>query len=83
MPKTEMTSAPGRGRAGGAPAAPADPKRWWALAVLALAQLMSVLDASIVDVALPSPRGPTPAGPRYLLLSRVVRRARTNPESER
>jgi EmrB/QacA subfamily drug resistance transporter len=33
--------------------APPDPKRWWALAVLALTQLMVVLDASIVNIALP------------------------------
>ena len=32
----------------------ADPRRWWALAVLAAAQLMIVLDASIVNIALPS-----------------------------
>lgn len=31
----------------------ADPRRWWALAVIALAQLMVVLDATIVNVALP------------------------------
>ena len=31
-----------------------DPGRWWALAVLAAAQLMVVLDASIVNIALPS-----------------------------
>ena len=30
------------------------PRRWWALAVLAAAQLMIVLDASIVNIALPS-----------------------------
>lgn len=30
-----------------------DPKRWWALAVLATTQLMVVLDASIVNIALP------------------------------
>lgn len=35
------------------PAEP-DPKRWLALAVLAAAQLMIVLDASIVNIALPS-----------------------------
>ncbi|AUG79660.1 Puromycin resistance protein pur8 [Kitasatospora sp. MMS16-BH015] len=33
---------------------PADPRRWWALAVIAIAQLMIVLDATIVNVALPS-----------------------------
>jgi EmrB/QacA subfamily drug resistance transporter len=32
----------------------ADPRRWWALAVIAIAQLMVVLDASIVTIALPS-----------------------------
>ena len=31
-----------------------DPRRWWALTVLAAAQLMIVLDASIVNIALPS-----------------------------
>ncbi|MGW3494655.1 MFS transporter [Streptomyces sp. NPDC001020] len=31
-----------------------DPRRWWALAVIALAQLMVVLDATIVNIALPS-----------------------------
>ncbi|MEV5959222.1 MFS transporter [Streptomyces sp. NPDC051987] len=34
------------------PAAPA--KRWWILAVIAIAQLMVVLDATIVNIALPS-----------------------------
>jgi EmrB/QacA subfamily drug resistance transporter len=33
---------------------PPDPRRWWALAVLAAAQLMIILDASIVNIALPS-----------------------------
>jgi EmrB/QacA subfamily drug resistance transporter len=37
-----------------APAAGQDPRRWWALAVIAVAQLMVVLDASIVTIALPS-----------------------------
>src|ERR1700730_2604716 len=31
-----------------------DPKRYWSLAVIAVAQLMIVLDASVVIVALPS-----------------------------
>jgi EmrB/QacA subfamily drug resistance transporter len=31
-----------------------DPRRWWALAVIAVAQLMIILDASIVNIALPS-----------------------------
>lgn len=34
------------------PSAP-DPRRWWALAVIALTQLVAVLDATIVNVALP------------------------------
>ncbi|MGW3170028.1 MFS transporter [Streptomyces sp. NPDC001153] len=32
----------------------ASPKRWWILAVIAIAQLMVVLDATIVNIALPS-----------------------------
>jgi EmrB/QacA subfamily drug resistance transporter len=35
-------------------AADADPRRWWGLAIIALAQLMVVLDATIVNIALPS-----------------------------
>ncbi|MEU6577831.1 MFS transporter [Streptomyces sp. NPDC046805] len=35
-------------------AAPVDPHRWWGLVVIALAQLMVVLDATIVNIALPS-----------------------------
>ncbi|MEV6348841.1 DHA2 family efflux MFS transporter permease subunit [Actinoplanes sp. NPDC051851] len=35
-------------------AAPGDSGRWWALVVLALAQLMVVLDATIVNIALPT-----------------------------
>ncbi|MFB0620887.1 MFS transporter [Streptomyces sp. AGS-58] len=48
------------GRTGEPPAAPAtpadgaDPHRWWGLVVIALAQLMVVLDATIVNIALPS-----------------------------
>jgi EmrB/QacA subfamily drug resistance transporter len=45
---TELTSS----RAPQAPAA--DPLRYWSLAVIAIAQLMIVLDASVVIVALPS-----------------------------
>ncbi|MEU8867803.1 MFS transporter [Streptomyces umbrinus] len=37
-----------------APAPAPDPKRWWALAVIALAQLMVILDGTIVNIALPS-----------------------------
>ncbi|WTI53262.1 MFS transporter [Streptomyces platensis] len=36
-----------------APAKP-DPRRWWGLVVIAIAQLMVVLDATIVNIALPS-----------------------------
>ncbi len=32
----------------------ADPKRWLALCIIGLAQLMIILDASIVNIALPS-----------------------------
>jgi EmrB/QacA subfamily drug resistance transporter len=32
----------------------ADPRRWWALMIIALAQLMVVLDSTIVNIALPS-----------------------------
>ncbi|MCW2830385.1 MAG: transporter [Aeromicrobium sp.] len=39
---------------GGPAAEEPDPKRWLALAVIAVAQLMIVLDASIVNIALPS-----------------------------
>ncbi|KEF21101.1 Puromycin resistance protein pur8 [Streptomyces rimosus] len=40
----------GRAEAAGEP----DPRRWWGLVVIALAQLMVVLDATIVNIALPS-----------------------------
>lgn len=30
-----------------------DPRRWWALAVICMTQLVIVLDATIVNVALP------------------------------
>ncbi|WP_037670129.1 MFS transporter [Streptomyces griseus] len=36
------------------PATDTDPRRWWGLVVIALAQLMVVLDATIVNIALPS-----------------------------
>ena len=36
------------------PAGPKDNGRWWALVVLALAQLMVVLDATVVNIALPT-----------------------------
>jgi EmrB/QacA subfamily drug resistance transporter len=50
---TEPTHPPGEAVATATPVEP-DPKRWLALAVLAAAQLMIVLDASIVNIALPS-----------------------------
>ncbi|MBV2354722.1 MFS transporter [Streptomyces sp. J2-1] len=47
------------GRKGEAPpvsagAGESDPHRWWGLVIIALAQLMVVLDATIVNIALPS-----------------------------
>jgi len=45
------TGAPAAAPAGDA--AP-DPRRWWILAVIGLAQLMVILDATIVNIALPS-----------------------------
>jgi len=35
-------------------AAAPDPRRWWILGVIGLAQLMVVLDATIVNIALPT-----------------------------
>jgi EmrB/QacA subfamily drug resistance transporter len=46
--------APAPTRTGPPEAAGADPRRWLILAVVALAQLMVVLDATIVNIALPS-----------------------------
>ncbi|MEU6866198.1 MFS transporter [Streptomyces sp. NPDC046876] len=46
------TTGPGPAVAGAQ--APPDPRRWWILAVIGLAQLMVVLDATIVNIALPS-----------------------------
>src|SRR3974390_783303 len=45
-------AASGRARPAGVAAAPA--RRWWILGVVGLAQLMVVLDATIVNIALPS-----------------------------
>lgn len=36
------------------PAVPAAPRRWWTLATVGIAQLMVVLDATVVNIALPS-----------------------------
>lgn len=48
--------APGtaQGPAAGAPSSVPDPKRWWSLVVIGLAQLMIVLDVTVVTIALPS-----------------------------
>ncbi|MFG3009523.1 MFS transporter [Streptomyces cinerochromogenes] len=51
----EKTLAEGsRTRAAAIERVEASPKRWWILAVIAIAQLMVVLDATIVNIALPS-----------------------------
>src|SRR6185295_7047507 len=36
------------------PAAAADPRRWWAMGVIAVAQLLIVLDGTVVTIALPT-----------------------------
>ena len=41
-------------QSGSTPVQEPDPRRWWALTVLAAAQLMIILEASIVNIALPS-----------------------------
>jgi EmrB/QacA subfamily drug resistance transporter len=40
--------------AGGAPSIPVVPHRWWTLVTVALAQVMVVLDSTVVNIALPS-----------------------------
>ena len=52
-----------------------DPKRYWSLAVIAVAQLMIVLDASVVIVALPV----GPAGPAHLGRQPAVGHRRLHP----
>jgi EmrB/QacA subfamily drug resistance transporter len=57
MPPRPAGPPPGGSGAGSAPGAGEEnhtPHRWWALTVIALAQLMVVLDATIVNIALPS-----------------------------
>ncbi|MFG3259444.1 MFS transporter [Streptomyces sp. NPDC048172] len=49
MPESTAAAATGPGTAAGL-----DPRRWKALAFIAIAQLMVVLDATIVNIALPS-----------------------------
>src|ERR1700738_2984193 len=51
---TEVSEAARRRTAGPAEAAGPDPRRWLILGVLGIAQLMVVLDATIVNIALPS-----------------------------
>ncbi|QFR01672.1 MFS transporter [Streptomyces phaeolivaceus] len=54
MSKTD-TDAPGTAAVSDLPSADAPPRhRWWILAVIGLAQLMVVLDGTIVNIALPS-----------------------------
>lgn len=50
------TSKTGQRHSAAGPAAGqrSDPRRWWALVLLALAEFMVILDASIVNIALPS-----------------------------
>lgn len=50
---TETDTTVGEGEATVARAAEPDPRRWFALVVIAIAQLMVILDASIVNIALP------------------------------
>src|SRR5256885_2067518 len=47
-------ASPGRGASRPPPASSADGRRWAALAFIALAQLMVALDATVVNIALPS-----------------------------
>src|SRR5918996_6623668 len=49
----EATMESGRVAAAAGPA-PAQARRWWVLAILAIAQLMIVLDVTVVNIALPS-----------------------------
>ncbi|TGB13952.1 MFS transporter [Streptomyces sp. MZ04] len=51
---TEPTGGTSTGRGRPAAAPPPDPRRWKILAVIGLTQLMVVLDATIVNIALPS-----------------------------
>ncbi|MCX4903131.1 MFS transporter [Streptomyces sp. NBC_00878] len=48
-----LSEGAGKGTAN-APSAPSSAKRWWILAIVAIAQVMVVLDATIVNIALPS-----------------------------
>jgi EmrB/QacA subfamily drug resistance transporter len=50
MATTTLQQAPTRAAA----ASTSNPKRWWILAILGVAQLMIVLDATVVNIALPT-----------------------------
>src|SRR5271169_2225767 len=52
MSESAVAAVPERARPGGVAAVSA--RRWWILGVVGLAQLMVVLDATIVNIALPS-----------------------------
>ncbi|WP_329034053.1 MFS transporter [Streptomyces sp. NBC_00178] len=54
QPGGTQSGRPGESQAYESEADRPDPHRWWALAVIATAQLMVVLDATIVNIALPS-----------------------------
>ncbi|WP_367321505.1 MFS transporter [Streptomyces sp. HUAS ZL42] len=55
MPKTSAETPAGAATVSALPSAEAPPRhRWWILAVIGVAQLMVVLDATIVNIALPS-----------------------------
>jgi EmrB/QacA subfamily drug resistance transporter len=51
---TQTLDAPGGFKTSAESGAAPDPKRWYALAIIAIAQLMVVLDATIVNIAMPS-----------------------------
>ncbi|MFJ9627360.1 MFS transporter [Streptomyces sp. NPDC091280] len=51
---SQTTTEPSSGTSSPPPPAPAVRHRWWILAVIGIAQLMVVLDATIVNIALPS-----------------------------
>ncbi|ROS72141.1 MFS transporter [Cellulomonas sp. PhB143] len=60
------TAEPATADAGVEPLPPPDPRRWKALAVIAVAQLMIILDGSIMNIALPSAAVDLNIGPENL-----------------
>ncbi|UXY31465.1 MFS transporter [Streptomyces sp. HUAS TT20] len=54
MPEKTLTDSTHAGAEAIEAAPAASPKRWWILAIISVAQLMVVLDATIVNIALPS-----------------------------